>query len=278
MSGLKGKVVGVAADRQSEAICTLLQKKGAEAVAYPSQGKQQLNQDISAQNVRDYIQLEFDWVILTTGIGAKTLEDASIEQGLEQHFTQKLQKESLVIRGSKTLRWLQEKELQPALVSEDGTMENLVAALPRGEETSRVFLQAYHQDDALWQETLEGLGYDVYVSKPYAFDPPEQSVTDRLRESIIAQSLDAVVFTSKTQVLNVFAEQNHEMVQSFNNGVIAVAVGKVTAGQLQEQGITYVVEPEVQKMGAMVVELERYYRTSQAQRLEVTSGVIKGNE
>lgn len=47
--------------------------------------------------------------------------------------------------------------------------------------------------------------------------------------------------------------------QAFNEEVIACAVGKVTAEALQEEGITRVVAPELERMGAMIVTLSQYF-------------------
>src|SRR5690606_2046238 len=90
-------------------------------------------------------------------------------------------------------------------------------------------------------------------------------VVDQLKQSILAQSLDAIVFTSKTQVRNIFADtgQSQELVNAFNDRVLAVAVGKVTAQELESNGINQVLQPEHQKMGAMIVAIDHHYRQQQ---------------
>ncbi|MDF2790543.1 MAG: uroporphyrinogen methyltransferase, partial [Neobacillus sp.] len=47
---------------------------------------------------------------------------------------------------------------------------------------------------------------------------------------------------------------------SFNSHILAVAVGKVTAEALREEGVEKMLVPEHERMGAMIMELSQYYR------------------
>lgn len=49
------------------------------------------------------------------------------------------------------------------------------------------------------------------------------------------------------------------MKKVFEERAIAAAVGKVTAEALREEGITRLLAPEIERMGAMIVELTKYY-------------------
>ncbi|KGX91811.1 uroporphyrinogen-III synthase [Pontibacillus marinus] len=264
MKGLDNKRIAVAASRKADTISILLEKKGGKPIPYPIQGEMELHEQTSFQNVRDLVEQPFEWVVLTTGIGSKTLTQAAANNALHNAFFEKLKQTNIAIRGSKTMSWLKENELSPTIVTEDGTMETLLHDLERRkspESYNRLFLQAYNQDDAVWKDALEDLGFTVYLSQPYAYKRPDEQVTRDLRQEIIKQSIDAVLFTSKTQVQNLFEKQgDHQLVHSFNDQVLAVAVGKVTAKELEKQGIVHVLQPETPKMGAMVVELDNYYR------------------
>ncbi|RCW65858.1 uroporphyrinogen-III synthase [Saliterribacillus persicus] len=266
MDGLQQKQIGIAADRRAKEISTLIQKQSGIPVVYSIQGKQQLNEEISSQDIKHLLEEEFDWAVLTTGIGARTLENTATAIGIDKHFIKKLRQLHLAIRGSKTSAWLKEHSLEPTILSEDGTMDRLLQDLRDEFDKNgpkRIFLQAYNQDDAKLKNELETIGYSVYLSKPYSFEPPTPSIVNGLREAIIEKSLDAVVFTSKTQVINLFADndRNSEITAACNEKVLAVAVGKVTAQELKNNGIKRVVEPDNQKMGAMIVALNNYYNT-----------------
>ena len=49
-----------------------------------------------------------------------------------------------------------------------------------------------------------------------------------------------------------------EIIHSFKADVLAVAVGKVTAEALREEGIERILAPENERMGAMIIELSNY--------------------
>ncbi|UOQ93137.1 uroporphyrinogen-III synthase [Halobacillus shinanisalinarum] len=265
MNGLDGKQIGVAADRSADPLSNLIQKKGGSPVVYSIQGKQSLNEQTSHQNIKDFLAETFEWAIFTTGIGAKTLADSSVELGFYSSFIEKLNDTNLAIRGKKTLNWCKNNAVQVSMVSEDGTMENLLKTFSDKQMDGirqRVFLQAYNQDDAKLKDQLEKLGCSVYLSRPYSYQAPIPQVLNDLKKAVIEQSLDAVVFTSKTQVKNLLANHpdTQKIVQAFNEQVLAVAVGKVTANELKRNGILNVLQPDNPKMGPMVVALDRYYQ------------------
>lgn len=76
--------------------------------------------------------------------------------------------------------------------------------------------------------------------------------------------VDAVCFTTAIQVRSLFDFAKgrgyiNEVKKVFEERAIAAAVGKVTAEALREEGITRLLAPEIERMGAMIVELAKYY-------------------
>ena len=43
--------------------------------------------------------------------------------------------------------------------------------------------------------------------------------------------------------------------------VLAAAVGKVTAEAIRDEGVKRVLAPDIERMGAMIIELSRYYES-----------------
>ncbi|MFZ3577477.1 uroporphyrinogen-III synthase [Virgibacillus sp. DJP39] len=262
MIGMNGIKIGIAATRKADAITVLVEKNGGTPVVYPIQGEQQLNESICKQNINDFLNEPYDVVLLTTGIGIETLEKASRDLGVHTDFIEKLGKTSLAIRGSKTVSWVKKQSLAPTLISEDGTMKNLLKSLVNEKPTmgNRLFLQAYNQDDVEIKSELENAGYSVYLSKPYHYEAPNEETLHALRKEILDQTLRAVIFTSKTQVQNLFNgfEKTAELVAALNNGVLAASIGKVTTQELENRGVTNIFQPTNPKMGAMIVELREH--------------------
>ncbi|MMZ63633.1 bifunctional uroporphyrinogen-III synthetase/response regulator domain protein [compost metagenome] len=76
--------------------------------------------------------------------------------------------------------------------------------------------------------------------------------------------MDAVTFTSRPQIhfLAAYAREKgqfDEMLEAFRDKVVAVAIGKVTAQAMKEEGVEPRVVPEEERMGSMMVELGRYF-------------------
>ncbi|MGP4107589.1 uroporphyrinogen-III synthase [Virgibacillus sp. L01] len=264
MTGMDGVKVGVAATRKAGAISTLVQKNGGTPVVYSIQGEQQLNENICEQNVEAFLEKPFDMVLLTTGVGIEILEATALDLNRHSEFIQKMGETNLAVRGRKTLNWAKKHSLSVQVISDDGTMGSLLANLDveRPNRGNRIFLQAYNQDDAEIKKELENIGYSIYLSKPYHYKVPDHKTLRSLREEIIAQTLHTVIFTSKTQVQNLFNkyERPEEIVESLNKRVLAAAIGKVTAQELEQRGVSKVFQSSTSKMGAMVVELTEYFK------------------
>ncbi|WP_159462220.1 uroporphyrinogen-III synthase [Halobacillus sp. Marseille-P3879] len=261
MTALTGKSIAIAADRQAAAIGELVHKQGGTPVTVPIQGRKVLNEREAEKDVKKLIGSHFDYVILTTGIGSKALEEAATRIGEHEAYIESLRETKLAVRGSKTIKWLKEKDLKPFIVSEDGTMKELIGALSdlqlNGE---KVFLQQYNKEEERLLNQLTALPIELYQSLPYHYIEPEEETLHKLQNLIIDQKVDAVVFTSKTQVQNLFETGSRQLSGAFADKVLAVAVGSVTADELKSYGIHRIVEPAKPKMGAMIIALTNYYK------------------
>ncbi|MCP3030019.1 uroporphyrinogen-III synthase [Halobacillus sp. A1] len=258
---LAGKKIAVAAERNSEAMEEIIRKQNGRPIIRSIQGEKWLHEKEAEVDVQRLIDSSFDWVILTTGIGARALEEASIRIGRQQQYLNKLQQTKLAIRGSKTVKWLKEKGLEPDLLSDDGTMDELIQQLKHEEiKGHRIFLQQYNKDEKELLENLQALPIELYQSLPYHYISPDKEVLEDLRKLIVSHKLDAVLFTSKTQVQNLFAYAGEELIEPFHHHVLPVAVGQVTADELRHNGVSYLIEPDTPKMGAMIVALTNYYK------------------
>ncbi|WP_173917394.1 uroporphyrinogen-III synthase [Halobacillus sp. Marseille-Q1614] len=261
MDALLNKTIGIAADRNSEAIEEMIRKQGGTAVIKSIQGRKWLHEASAEQDVKKLIDTSYDWVILTTGIGAKALEEAAERLGKQKDYIDALKQTKLAIRGSKTIKWLKEKGLSAKVVSSDGTMAELIEHLKQEDiEGRNFFLQLYNKEEKQLIERLTSLPIELYQSLPYHYEEPSEETVGELRNMIAHKQLDALLFTSKTQVQNLFAEKGEGLAVAFNQHVIAGAVGKVTAKELRDFGVKRMIEPEKPKMGALVVALTKYYK------------------
>lgn len=261
MRGLKEKTIAITGSRRAAEISELVRKTGGTPISYPIQGELILNETKAEENVKSLLSRPFDYIVLTTGIGAEVLEKVAIKADCFDRYIQKIKTEALIVRGSKTLKWLKKHEISPFFAAEEGIMENLLQFLreQKSRKGKTLFLQSYHQDERFIKNELEKYGYNVFLSQPYTYKEPDRFILNNLKHEIKEEKVNAVIFTTKKQVENLFADNGDvvQLVQAFNNAVEAVAVGKVTAKTLESHGIKKVYFPENQRMGAMVIGLSR---------------------
>lgn len=264
MKELMGKNIAIAANRRSEEIAEIIRKKGGEPVVKSIQGQMLLNEKDAEQDVEYLLNHSFDWIVLTTGVGAQALENAAKRLDVLAAFIDKLSTSKLAIRGSKATKWLRTHGLEPTFLAPDATMHALTKGLQEIDIAGdSVFFQAYNkEEEKSIQQFVGTFSENLYMSRPYHYLEPDKTVLQELVDLITSRSLDAVIFTTKTQVRNLLANQESkiELVEALQADVLAVSVGKVTTQELLDSGVQHVIEPQNQKMGAMIVKLANYYR------------------
>jgi uroporphyrinogen-III synthase len=150
---------------------------------------------------------------------------------------------------------------------DDGSTAGLIRSLSTCEKFvngTRVALQLHGDPAPLLIEFLEENEATYHEILPYIHTPPSEDVIDLLLSEIIEGSIDAVSFTSTPQVRFLFAHadkkgQTTMLLNQFENKVVALAVGKVTAQALKEHGVNRVIFPEIERMGSAIVCLADYY-------------------
>ncbi|MFA9455406.1 uroporphyrinogen-III synthase [Halalkalibacter sp. AB-rgal2] len=262
--GLSGKKVVLAASRKTEEMSVLVEKQGGVPLVRSLQGTVFQADDEVKPILKETIQQGFDWAIFTTGIGTQALIDIAEELSLKEDFMIQLNKANVATRGYKTFAVLSKLGLKPDVKDEDGTVAGLIEQLngiPFAGK--RVLVQLHGENVPSLIEFLQKDGATVIEMLPYQHVQPEKETLDRLVTELKKGEIDAICFTSAIQVRSFF-HYLHEnqyanwLEETLNEKVIAVAVGKVTAEALEEEGVTRIVYPELERMGAMILELSRY--------------------
>jgi len=132
----------------------------------------------------------------------------------------------------------------------------------------KVMVQLHGEKAPSLIEFLEGEDATISLLLPYQHIAPETETLESLCNEMLNGEVDAVCFTTAIQVHWLFhyvKKQAFEekVMSAFNTGkIVATAVGKVTAEALKEEGISKIVVPKHERMGAMIVELAQYYETN----------------
>ncbi|CAM3697753.1 uroporphyrinogen-III synthase [Marinicrinis lubricantis] len=265
MHGLEGKRVAVTGPRRSDQLSKLIEKMGGIPIIRPAQGTVYLEgSDVSVQ-IADFMKGDFDWLILTTGIGTDLLCKHAESAGLLEPFLEKLKQLKVAARGYKTVNLVKRLGIEPTVRDDDGTTSGIIRAMADFELSGcRIAIQNYGDSLPHLTEWLSSRGATYEELLPYRHVPPEQETLSLLISEMLNGSIDAVAFTSTPQVKFLFqyaqeTGQADQLLHAFHGPVVALAVGKVTAEALRSQGVQRILAPEEQRMGSMVHLLADYY-------------------
>ncbi|MDR6997656.1 uroporphyrinogen-III synthase [Neobacillus niacini] len=263
---LMGKRIAVTGSRKIEEISTLIKKQGGISVVRPLQGTVLLSEKEVEPDLLKFIDDGADWVIFTTGMGTTTLFELAKKLDVENEFLSIIRQAKVASRGYKTLLALKELGVKPVAIDEDGTTKGLIQSLESFDFTGKkVMVQLHGEKAPALIKFLEDRGAEVLQLLPYQHIAPEAETLETICDELLSNKLDSVCFTTANQVRSLFDFANEkgcveEILTAFKDPTLAVAVGKVTAEALREEGVDRVISPENERMGAMVVELTHYFR------------------
>ncbi|MBM7587511.1 uroporphyrinogen-III synthase [Bacillus pakistanensis] len=267
--GLKGKRIVLAGSRKTEEMSILVEKQGGIPIVRPAQGTVYLAEDEVEPELTQIVNEGVDWIIFTTGTGTETLIEMAEKLGILDRFITTIKNAKVAIRGYKTLTALKKQGVKPSAIDDDGTTQGLIRSLePFDLKGQKVAIQLHGDTAPKLIQFLEENGAVCSQILPYKHISPDPQVFDELCREILAGKVDAVCFTTALQVryLFDFARENQyltDILNMFNEKIIAAAVGKITAEALIEEGVENVLQPEKQRMGAMIMKLSQYYKERQ---------------
>ncbi|HWO96656.1 MAG TPA: uroporphyrinogen-III synthase [Bacillus sp. (in: firmicutes)] len=265
---LDGKRVVIAGSRKTDEMSILIEKQGGIPAVRSLQGTVFLADKQVEPDLKQFVKEGADWAIFTTGIGTETLLNLAEKMDIKESFLQIIREAKVASRGYKTYAALKKLDIKPVAVDEDGTTRGLVRSL-EGHDFSgkRVMVQLHGEKAPTLIKFLEDQGASVLQLLPYQHIAPERETVETLCQELFNNEVDAVCFTTATQVRSLFdfaREHGYisEVLQTFKENTLAAAVGKVTAEALEEEGVERFVVPENERMGAMVIELCKYYESA----------------
>ncbi|MDP4155953.1 MAG: uroporphyrinogen-III synthase [Bacillota bacterium] len=265
-NGLEGKRIALGGSRKIEEISLLIEKQGGVPMVRSLQGITFLAEKEVEPDLLEFVNEGSDWVIFTTGIGLETLVNLAEKLEVKEQFLSVIRRANVASRGYKTLAALKKLNIQPVVVDEDGTTKGLSRALESMDFTGkRVMIQLHGETAPALTKFFEDRGAKVTKILPYQHIAPETETVTKLCDEMIGHEIDAVCFTTAVQVRSLFdfARKTgffNNVLNCFRQNVTAAAVGKVTAEALKEEGVERIITPEIERMGAMIIELSNYYR------------------
>lgn len=268
MGNLHKKRIAITGSRKMDEMCTMVEKKSGIPLERPLQETIKCTPKEMKAAIESAAQNGTDWSIFTTGIGTHTLFEAAESLGLLDELRQVIGASRIASRGYKTVQALKSYGFTPEIVDGDGTNAGLLHALQGVSFSGRhVFLQLHGEPVPALENTLAEKGADVLRILPYKTTVPNPAMVTKLVDEVIAGEVEAVLFTATPQVRVLFQEAetrqlSTDLAKAFNEITVAGSVGKVTTGTLNEHGVTRVVAPEHERMGALIVAIDEYYKAN----------------
>ena len=268
-SSLNGLKIVSFESRRSKEMAALIQSYGGEPFIAPSMREIPLSENSAAV---DFIgQLEtggFDFLILLTGVGTRTLVAAVADRFSRERVAAALRRVTVVVRGPKPVAALKELGLKPNISApEPNTWREILAELDGKTDIrgKRVAVQEYGITNQELITALEERGAKVVRVLVYRWALPED--TGPLRsaiQKILDRQVDIALFTNATQVDHLFQVAGREKVdqplrQAFGRVLIA-SVGPVCTEAIEHFGLRADLEPEHPRMGQLIAAVARRWR------------------
>jgi uroporphyrinogen-III synthase len=260
---LAGYTVAVTAARRKEELGALLERRGARVVYAPAIRIVPLPDDAElAAATRAVLERPVDLVVATTGVGFRGWLEAA--DGWDLPLVEHLRSARVLARGPKARGAIRGGGLidawSPDSESSAEVLTHLLSGAEGPLEGRRVAVQL-HGDPLLdFVAGLRQAGAEVLTVPVYRWVLPEDVVpVRRLVETAVSGGIDAITFTSAPAAAGLLSVAGElgllgELVEALNRCVMAIAVGPVTAGPLDEAGIpTH--QPERARLGALAREV-----------------------
>lgn len=260
---LTGYTVAVTAARRREELGALLDRRGARVVYAPAIRIVPLADDAElVAATREVLARPVDLVVATTGGGFRGWLEAA--EAWDLPLVEHLTSARMLARGPKARGAIRGAGLVDAWSPESESSAEVLSHLLSGAEGPlegrRIAVQLHGDPLPDLVAGLRAAGADVLTVPVYRWVLPEDvAPVRRLVTAIVADSLDAVTFTSAPAAAGLLRVADHlglrnDLVGAFGGRVLAVAVGPVTAGPLDAAGIASV-QPARARLGALAREV-----------------------
>jgi len=276
-----GLSVLVLESRRAKELASIVESYGGRPIVAPSMREVPLESNTEALAFADaVIRLEFDLIILLTGVGTRALlELVDRVRAQREAFIAALGRIPIAARGPKPTAVLRDIGLTPWLQApEPNTWRELIAALDAREaqmplRARRVAVQEYGAPNPELLQALEERGALLTRVPIYQWALPED--LEPLRQGCRALAdgaVDVVLLTTATQVTHLLQIADQlglaDGIRAGLRRAMVASIGPTTSETLREHGVAIDMEPSHPKMGFLVREAaERASQVLAAKRL-----------
>ncbi|WP_101639546.1 uroporphyrinogen-III synthase [Brevibacterium aurantiacum] len=258
---LAGCRVVLTAQRKAEQFASALERHGVTIVHAPTLAViPNIDDPELVARTRALIDARPDVIVVTTGVGFNGWAEVAEAEGLSEQWHAMLTGARIIARGPKARGAIKAAGLTAAWVAESETNSEIQEVLlEEGVRGLRIAVQHHGAGADGLDDAFAAAGAEVSSLVVYRWGPaPDPEAVAAAVGLVADRRCDAVAFTSApgaTAFLKVARDQGvlPQIVASFNDerGVLAAAVGNVTAAPLWDHGISTVI-PDRFRLGALV--------------------------
>ena len=262
-ASLRGLRVVSFESRRAKEMAELIRRYGGDPIVAPSMREIPLSENHAALDLLPQLEAgKFDLLILMTGVGTRTLNEALRTQFPQERIVAALRRTMLVARGPKPVAVLKELGLDPAITApEPNTWREVLATLSSRMDLSgkRIAVQEYGIPNPQLVAALESLGASVEPIPIYRWALPEDLGPLRAAmQKVLRAEADMALFTNGAQVEHLFKVAADDKADGglriALQKIVVASVGPVCTQVLEQFGLKADLEPAHPKMGALIAE------------------------
>jgi uroporphyrinogen-III synthase len=261
---VKGKVIALLESRLADHVAELIRRRGATAISAPALSEVPIVDPAAiASLVENWSAQAVKLAIFQTGVGTRALFAATDALGITPTLLDLLANTIVAARGPKPTVVLRSRNVRIDYSAADPftTTQVLeaIAAIDLAGEI--VVVQRYGDVNAALNDAIAARGARVIEVPTYRWAlPADTAPLSGLIDALEQSRVDAVVFTSASQVLNFFsvAERSarEAKLRDALNATCIASIGPVCSDALRRHGIKIDIEASPPKLGPLLEALD----------------------
>jgi len=257
---MQGKRIAVLESRFGEGLVTLLEKRGAIAFHAPALAEEpDIDPKMIGRLLEEWAASPFVLAIFQTGVGTRALFEAADRLGMAESLLALLATCKVAVRGPKPTAALRARHVRIDLMALEPYTTAQVLESVRGCDLTgaRVLVQRYGETNLGLQAALDARRAQVVEVPTYRWAlPADTRPLERLIDGLAQGQVDAAIFTSASQVRNLFAiaaqRDVSALLRESLNTVLVASIGPVCSHALRAFGVRVSLEATPPKMGPLV--------------------------
>lgn len=261
---MNGQTVAILESRLGEQLAELIAARGGKPLQAPALAEiPDVDPRYIAQLIREWETTPVKAAIFQTGVGTHALFKTADTLGLTNTLLALLASTAVVVRGPKPTAALRSRGVRIDLSAKDPftTIEVLAEMRSLSLNGERVVVQRYGAKNLELEHGLEAQGAAIVEIPTYRWSMPAD--TRPLAELIAAlarREIDSVVFTSASQVQNLFdfarsTNTSADLAANLNATLVA-SIGPVCTTALTHAGVKTGLEARPPKLGPLLNALD----------------------